>query len=514
MEYDELGLAAPTEAVADWGAARDADPDYEALTTEIARMSSVSESTASPPDWKLVVTKGAGILSAKAKDIQVAAYFATGELTLNGIDGLSVGAKVLGDIFSAHAETAYPLQKRKRARLASVQWWLERAVGWFESNQPAEMEQAAYDSLTTRLDNLQKALDENFADEAPLLHELRTHVGRIPVLPPPPEPTAADSSEPEIITVEAVNDATPQTMPTPTPPTQTAAQPGVDPRIRMLALLRETAAASETMQDTPADPLPYRLRRLAAWADIKNAPPSEDGKSRLPPPDSTIMQTLRSHLDAGQYPEALRLAEEQVGVSLFWLDPHRISAAALAAMGAPYKAAQNAVTGEVRDYVARVPAIQSLAFDDGTPFADAQTKAWLAELLTSNRQDGGDGDNPAVRTAMEKAREQAAADPAAAVRMLSDAGDAAGRPKDALLLRIELMKILTASGHGEAAQAQIPLVLAILDKHALDTWDSPLTASALTACITALSDENDADRRRELRARLARAAPGRSLDLL
>lgn len=275
--------------------------------------------------------------------------------------------------------------------------------------------------------------------------------------------------------------------------------------------LAQARAAADLSSDT-GDFLPYRLRRLAAWATLRVTPPAEEGRTLLEPPEAHIVQSLDAQLDSGNYQAALRLAEEQVGVYLFWLDPHRVAASALSAMGRTHQAAMTAVQEETLAFIKRFPAVAKLAFSDGTPFADARTKTWLAGL---DEGSGGAGLDvaPAVQEAIDKARGLAAVNPDEALDVLSQAFRSAGHPRDALLLRIEVLKAFSSSGRREASLAQIPLILETLDKYGLDAWDSGLAAQALAAAVNALNEEEDAEMLAALRQRFARAAPERYIKM-
>lgn len=257
------------------------------------------------------------------------------------------------------------------------------------------------------------------------------------------------------------------------------------------------------------DPLPYRLRRLSAWSFVAKAPPAENGRTMLPGPETHVVQALDSLMESGDYAGALALAEEQVGVYLFWMDPQRVAAQALAALGAPYRLAQAAVEMETLYYLTRVPSLTKLSFTDGTPFADPKTKSWLTELADRGGSSGGAQDNPAVREALDKARELSTTNAEEALAVLAQAGAVAGHPRDDLLLRVEVLKTFIASGRMEAARAQIQTITDTLDRFNLDVWDPELASRALSAVLSALSGEEDisSELRERLGARLALCSP-------
>ncbi len=554
MELEELGRVAPANPAPDWNTARELDPDYTALNGEIARMSSVTESAAAPPEWELVVNKAAAILAGKIKDIQVAGYGAVGMLHQSGIRGLSAGLEILADIFSLHSDAAFPPKKRQRARLNAVQWWLEQAVAWLGGQEILPLEADQHERLIHNADRLQEALDSNFGDDAPHLRELKQHLLRIPVIPRPPE--AEERVEAEEIAVEALPVAVPApeskgagnagSAPVPAaapaaaaPQTLSGTVPAnvknaasaasaagtagaavvpanaADARRLVLSLLGQAADAAESIAAAdPANPLPYRLRRLAAWSGVIAPPPAEEGRTLLPPPESHVSSTLEALLAAGDYAGALRAAEERVGAYLFWLDLQRVAAEALAALGGPYQAALKAVNLEAAAYLERLPSLPRLAFADGTPFANAKTRAWLDSLQEDKRGGGSGGAalNPAVTEALAKAKSAAAANPEEAFQTLGAALGLAGHPREQLALRLEIMRTFAAAGRSEAAKELIPPLLEILDRHGLEVWDAPLAGQALAAMLGVLGEgEADAAVRAGLRRRLAWADPARCL---
>ncbi len=535
MELEELGRAPLSHPAADWNSSRELDPDYLALNQEIARMSSVSESAAAPPDWELIVLKAANLLSGKIKDIQVAGYAAVGLLHQSGLSGLATGLEILADLFALHSDTAYPPKKRQRARLNAVQWWLEHAVAWLGDQVVPPVEADLHAKLLLQLNRLQQALDENFRDDAPLLNDLKQHLLRIPVLPPLAEPV--EKVEAEEIAVEtlssqpgppagAVEKRVNATVPLPPPteaasPVPPAAPAGITrddnpaaAKRQVLSLLNQAAGSAEILAAAePTHPLPYRLRRLAAWSGVETPPPAEEGRTLLAPPEGHVGSSLEAMLAAGDFAGAVRGSEERVGAYLFWLDLQRISAEALAGLGAPYQAAWAAVKGETLAYLARFPSLVRLAFSDGTPFASARTKVWLESLAEEKTVGGGGGEmNPAVLEALERAK-GAGAKPEEALKILGEGWRGAGHPRERLALRLAFMRVLAAAGRAELARAQVPEIVGILDRHGLDVWEGGLAASALAAVLGVLGEDGEAGLTRGLRDRLAVLDPAWSLRL-
>lgn len=522
MGNGDWGLVALPAGLGDWAEARDADPDFEKLSAEIKRMSSMTDAAASPPKWDLVADCASRILCERAKDIQVASYAAVALFNVNGLQGFSDGLKILGDILSLHGATAFPPPARKRARLNAFSWWLERALAFIENDQ-GEISSDQKKELDERFAALDAALFAAFENDAPMLAGIRSALARIAVkYEPPPVEETVEAVEVTADTKDEAKSAAaaPATHSTAISAPARSAPDSLSPeqaRKELQNTLAYALALAETAAGNSADPLPYRLRRMGAWASIRTAPPAEKGKTLLPGPESHVAQAMESLFASGDYEGALKLAEEQVTIYLFWLDPHRVAAQCLAAMGPMHEAARLAVEMEVKLFLKRLSIIPSLSFSDDRAFADGKTHAWLASL---NEESGG-GDNPEIAKTIEKARGAAATKPEDALRLLREAGSGAGRPRDRLLLRVETMKTLAVAGKPSAIRAQASDLLVLLDRYGVCEWEPELAAAALGAAAAGyvgLGDtplgEDDARLGREVLRRLGNIAPETYLGLV
>ena len=95
--------ASPVSESRPAGADAKYEPEYEALTAEIAKLSSVSQSA--PISWQDVADNGAAILAQKSKDISVAAYTAVALAHIDGARGF------LDGVNPAEGENAPPPQR-------------------------------------------------------------------------------------------------------------------------------------------------------------------------------------------------------------------------------------------------------------------------------------------------------------------------------------------------------------------------------------------------------------------
>ena len=132
--------ASPVSESRPAGADAKYEPEYEALTAEIAKLSSVSQSA--PISWQDVADNGAAILAQKSKDISVAAYTAVALAHIDGARGFLDGVNLLRGICENFWEDAFPPKAKMRRRLNAYEWWHERALEQLrkENQQPIPAE--------------------------------------------------------------------------------------------------------------------------------------------------------------------------------------------------------------------------------------------------------------------------------------------------------------------------------------------------------------------------------------
>ncbi|MEZ4380360.1 MAG: type VI secretion system domain-containing protein [Nannocystaceae bacterium] len=318
----------------------------------------------------------------------------------------------------------------------------------------------------------------------------------------------------------------------------------VEPFVRSLSqgLLR---AASALRQSDSADPLAYRLCRVAIWLRAA-PPPSAGGATELAGVAPGDRRRFDAMLQGRRWAPLLDAAESALRSPLarFQLDLHRYVAAALAGMPG-HDAARQAVLAELAGLLTRMPELPSLRDRDGAPLADPETRQLLAAELgrastspESDRraptdakgsppapsQESADADDAderaAARPTSADATSLAAAvaaaraqsvrgEPHAAVAALQRRIVHLGSPRERFCGRLELAHLCLDAGLRPVAAA----LFAALDDEArargLDTWEPSLAAAALAGRLKALDDAARADEGRDaLFARLCAVDPG------
>jgi type VI secretion system protein VasJ len=343
------------------------DPQFEELQAEMGKLS--SPYGAGSLDWAKVVSLASEILTQKSKDITVASYLAVGLIYTRQIEGLSLGLKINRDLLENYWEGLYPAKSRLRARISAIEWWLEKIEVALKLLEEPVLSREQLERLKENLDGIEQLL-QKYLEEPPTLRPIREALDAFSV--PSAEP---EKVQPPIPSVEEKKEPAPR--PTEAAKPMASHQEAERTVNEGLKQIREGAAF--LWQEDFSNPAPYRWARIAAWISLVNIPPAGNGQTRIPPPPAQLKNILNELRNKGEHENLLKGAEPRISQFIFWLDLNRWVAEALAHLGDRYQQAKEAVQQETTVLIGRLPGLEDLSFSDGTPFADAETKAWLKE---------------------------------------------------------------------------------------------------------------------------------------
>lgn len=468
------------------------DAAFEKIEAEMAKLTSA---TSSPlMDWNVINQLCTELLATKGKDLLVACYLAAGLLEKRSLAGLADGLKVIADMLETYWDTLYPSLKRIRGRRNALQWLIDRvqqrAVETNWSDLPP-MPATLLDELQASLSAIDATLMDKDGD-APSIRSLLTLARTLPVIEEAPAPAPVSAP------AKVSGDVKPSSKTIAEAPAAVVldsadqAEQALDDVCAQLEPIAEFLLNADL-----ANPLPYRLDRLAAWTPI-NALPAADasGETHLPGPISQVVDALEK-LKATQADEDLvHLAEAQLAAFPFWLDLNCICARALERLGSKYEAARLEVSGETARLVARLPGIEKQAFAGGMPFADGDTLAWLAGLISApgdgNATAGKPKERDAIAAAIGNARALAANDDlGGAVNALQQQVLAADSPRDKLYLQIRLCELLLVQRPGAALDAFAFSIVDTIDKHLLADWEPTLAIDGLQVAYKVMTRNED-----------------------
>lgn len=398
------------------------------------------------------------------------------------------------------------------------------------------------DGCLSALKDLERLGDEKFGNDAPSFGRLRVALEEVrhtvhallekkrETEPDPVEETSASgavvASEPGVAAPSATG-STVGAVPSIVIPLASS-----EPPERREAIAKIALAAAQLRKREPHSPAPYLLMRGLRWGELRASPQLSDA-SLLEAPSTELRQHVKRLALGKKWSELLETAENALSLpcSRAWLDLQRLVVAACTALGAEYEPIAAAIRSELRNLLNDIPQLLDVNLLDDTPAANAETKAWLKELMES----------PAAPAAMPKegASELASGDHHAAPSWMGTASDPYSLAQEAVkagnlqkgfeIMRTEiarqrsgrsrfqrtlqLVQLCVEAGNEAIAQPLIDDIAAAIENHKLDDWeDREMVAAALaTVMKTSKKMQENAGESQKLFERICRLDPVRAL---
>lgn len=490
---------APLPADAPDAAAFRYDPQFEALESEIGKLERLGPAEVHWPD---IVREAQAVLATRSKDLAVAAWLTVALGQTEGLAGLTTGLAIVRDLVDGQWERVFP--QRPRARAGVFQWLTARAARLVPAETSGDSAAAVALAAFEEIDALDRLLAEKLPDPGvalgELLRPLRTlaqtarraaaeraaqaeAAQKAAAAPPAPAPAPAAASPARAAVPAALTVSVPQFSDGNTE--------------KLFAALREAVrtAALQVLEADPGEVRAYQLLRAVTWLPLTELPPARGGRTELMPPPETRRTEFEALAKAGNARDLVLAIESFCsGSGFFWLDGQRLSATTLAGMGPRFAACSQAVVQGVQALLRRLPGLQELAFSDGTPFADAPTRAWIDNIVMATTTEKGSAGGAAPwETGLAAARQKAGDGEAeAALAMLADgvAGAPGGRAR--FLWQLAAATFCLESG---AAAVAVPVLQHLdrqIDRHGLEEWEPEVAAQAALMLHRSLQAPNGA----------------------
>ena len=494
------------------------DPLFEALQGEVDTKPSAGSSGVS---WKKVVESAANILETKSKDILVASYLAVGLLRTDGVPtGLLSGVIILKDLLHEYWEGMFPPVKRMRGRTQAIGWWVGRTEAVL--GEITDLPRLAPETRQELIDNVEALYDlvSEKCPDAPSPRRILEFVRALPVeeeeQAPPPEVTPEPQQQDLVQSEQPPLPVQPQQ---PSPPQVTSAAQGTladqsDVNALLASVIEKNYQLVDFMLAEPTSvPSWYHLNYLSAWFEIHKLPPATDQKTLIPPPDHQILNSLTVMQGAENWAGIVKSGCYTIRRYPFWLDMNRFVAEALGMMGDVFKEGKQAVEGETVAFIRRLRGIEGYTFNDGTPFADSQTKNWLHSLDGGGVPQqaaipiSGDDLNANVVEKFSSCRElMSSGKQAEALSQMQQLLFSSKSGRERYLWRMSLVQLLTLSGLERLALPHIGELMKDYDAYRLEDWDPDMALQALKTIWSVLRTQNDPELKRQADDTLARIA--------
>jgi type VI secretion system protein VasJ len=514
-QYDTLG-ASPIPGDRPAGHDVRDDPDFDRLQAEIDKLNNPTASLAT--DWDVVQRAATVLLAERGKDLLVACYLTGALMRRSGLTGLIDGLKVIDDLLAAHWDDMFPPRARMRARRNALQWLIERAQQYVSErvDRDTQQESVLIEALLTRLASIEAFLSDKDPD-APSVRTLASQIRTLPVRESEPEPSAQTPAPAPVAAGSVKSAGLPASAKTAAPTSSAGPAPvlalstapivslgDVDHAFEQISERLATLSGWLRNNDVSSAPA-YRFNRMAAWGAIDSVPRAERGATKIPGPITELAIAL-DRLQSGDAPEdTLRFAEAQLPAFPYWLDLNRASAQALARLGESHASALAEVTSATAQLLRRAPELPNFTFADGKPFADGATLEWTSTLQRNTSSAGGGASSPdALAVALGTARALAAEGDLEAAAIALQRATASAAPEQRLRATMHLCELMLAHRPNAALRPFANLLVAEIDRHALDRWAPALALEALSAAHAVIAQAGLHEEASRLLERIAR----------
>lgn len=458
-------------------------------------------------DYNAVLTLCEEILRNQAKDMRIAGYYLLANTYIHGLHGLADGLMLYRLLLERFADTIYP--QKENAQNMALQWLSSSKLLAYTKQHHNEATMELVKCIGDEVEQLNKHIISMTNDETLCLKSIYNWVKETTKNLKPAEPSKpAVENKPQAATT-----AQQSTTQSAASNTHTASAEPVKQSTSSVDLSSYKSGGS--LSDTELFTLMRKIvnqlnedkdylrsiayARAARWGGMI-LPPNDKGKTRITPPRASGVNEIKMMLAQEDFEGALRKCEgiffEMGGHMLLDLQYF----ANKAAKGIGKHDVANYIGYEAAALLRRLPGLEVLRFDDDTPFANAETAAWLgklngntqsaASIVSASEEDAGLVD--AINAASEKANE---ADLNKALAVLKDY-----RPrteKQRFQLRLAMAQLCLDHGRAELSYPILEDLLEQAKSTSLALWDTGLAISvakqlqnALRSLLSTATEQN------------------------
>mgnify|MGYP002765619724 FL=1 len=459
------------------------DDDFQRIREEVNKLSGI--------DTGLICTLTEKLLTTITKDVRIATYYCWARLHQDGETGFAEGLELLAGLLQRYGAQLHP--QRERSRKPALEWLagsrlLDSLSLWPEVvRDDAQRTTGALllirDSLETEPEASRPELNALYS----ALESRLMKAGGVDAVVPQ---NASDKSQPSISSHTTEYDA----------PVLSRITSGQD-------LLAQARTLTGYLREQPDGWLAaHRLMKSLRHDTLRAIPaPDAEGKTRIEPPRADQRAMLKRLYLQQSWLEILEQADSTFsrGANHLWLDLQWYIHQALMKSGQDVLA--DIIIADLKGLLRRLTGLETLAFNDGTPFADEVTLNWINQSVLDEMSGWRDEPVSAVSGADN---DILALEPEALEKADTDGLDATlhwlqTRPgtdstKDKWLLRLLMARVAEQKGRNELAL------------HLLGELDGAAESITLTQWTPALLFEVKSRRLRLLRMKAARSETDKS----
>lgn len=336
----------------------DENPQWEYIDGEIVKLGSLNHAQLDVPEFQ---RQGLQLLASESKDFRLVSHLLR---TLQHAGNPLLALSVLTQYVAHYWAVAWPQSAANKKRFADqILKRFESGMGGFTATSTPEQRDALLAELAKLaqcwqacgIPELASATDDLFTQYQRAFRDN--------------SPAVTSSTHPE-------GDVTRTSVPAPaaTVPAPVVSIDSYDDKAWRDTLLKVAGILCERQS---ASPQGYRLRRHALWQNITSAPRAEsDGRTPLAAVSDDMVADYQARLARADI-TLWQQVEQSLLLAPYWLEGHHLSAQIAQQLG--HDEVAQAVRDEVRRFIARLPQLVVLRFNDRSPFISDTTRQWLAD---------------------------------------------------------------------------------------------------------------------------------------
>lgn len=457
------------------------DDDFQRIREEVNKLTGI--------DTGLICTLAEKLLITWAKDIRVATYYCWARLHQDGEAGFAEGLELLAGLLQRFGMQLHP--QRDRSRKAALEWLGGTRV---------------LDSLSL----YPEVVREDAQRTAGALLLITDTLEREPEASRPALNALYSALESRLMKAGGVDAVVPQNV---SNKSQSQTLHATEPDAPILSritsgqdLLAQARILTGYLREQPGGWLAaHRLMKSLRHDTLNTIPaPDVEGKTRIEPPRADQRAMLKRLYLQQSWLEILEQADNTFsrGANHLWLDLQWYIHQALMKSGQDVLA--DIITADLKGLLRRLTGLETLAFNDGTPFADEVTLNWINQSVLDDMSGWrnepvsvGETDNDILSLEPE-ALDKADSDGLDATLHWLQTRPGTDTTKDKWLLRLLMARVAEQKGKNELAL------------HLLGELDSAAQSITLTQWTPALLFEVKSRRLRLLRMKATRSETDKS----
>lgn len=423
--------------------------DFIALREEVAKLT---------VDGGVIVVTAELLIKNVAKDLRAAAYYAYGRLRCDGAEGFADGLDLIFLLLDRFGDALHPLREERR----------KTTLEWLSGSTVISQIDAMPDPSTALAGRIRETItalatftshwpESARPDLSKLLRHFE-HASRTRLT----SNTYGNTRHPAIT---PANDALP-----------------IESSRDLFDRARHMAAH---LRGRPHGYLAaWRLLRCIRWDTLQEVPPhAASGRTRLPAPRAELRSHIKRLVLQKQWRELLVRIEAAFleGANHLWLDLQYYAFIAQEQAGDEYRAAREPTAVDCGVLLKRLPGLEHLLFEDGSPFAESATLEWIARRVSvqATSQDRRSGSAPVdsghdwrkIETqAVEMATEQGIDNAFAWLRDLTKGTDERQR----FMREFTMARVAMRVDHADVATHLLSALDDLVNRHQLSVWEPNL----------------------------------------